>query len=94
MKTEQNAENLGNLAEALANLTSKFELRYVQPAAAVVMERVKDVSEEVLTTKLVESRVVLEGADESLAKVPQRLQAYVNLLKLPFMIGDAQKCSL
>ena len=97
MKTETDSDRLSSLGKALAGLSGKLGSGAVQPGAAALVERMKTETDSDRLSSLGEALAALSkkaASSTSPADSPVSIADYVELLRQPFMVGEARKTLL
>jgi hypothetical protein len=91
MKIEEISPALAALGAALCGLSGKLDLNDAKVGTTALERRMKTEQNSYDLLYLAKSWVVLERVASSETGGQQRLQKYIDLLKLPFISGDTQR---
>jgi hypothetical protein len=94
METEQASDALSSLGEALAGLSGKLDAKDVQPLVVVLEEATKTRNDFEVIPGMAAAWVTLEPIAHGKLDDRKRVQAYVDLLRLPLVVGYARKALL
>lgn len=94
MESERDSSALSLLGEALAGLSGKLEATGAQPGAAALEEAMRTRNDFEAVPGTAAAWVTLEPIAYRKLDDQKRVQAYVDLLRLPLVVGDARKALL
>ena len=94
METEQDSFARSSLGLALAGLSGKLEAQDAGPLAAALAEAMKTRNSLDEVPRMATAWVTLERVAYAKLDLQKRIQAYIDFLRLPLVVGDARKALL
>ncbi len=94
MESEQDRYALSRLGEVLAGLSGKLETKGAQPLAAALEEAMRSRNNFAAVPRMAAAWVTFERIAYGKLDDRKRVQAYIDLLRLPLVVGDARKALL